>query len=151
MIFFKDSATLAQALQQIIALPDYLRATYRMNLQFLADLVHYNARWVVMSPEELIVRNHYDNFCSIREPKARAVDVFTHENLFIQLGLAPNVKQSARYAVMEAVKNLIEAGILKTDTGSDGQCDFLMTRLVDPKLSLDGAVDQVRERINKKR
>lgn len=98
-----------------------------------------SAGWMAMSPEELILRSHYDFLGYSNGPKPKSVDTFHHVNLFMQLGIC-NDERTAKRAVLAAVKNLVDAGFLGKGMGSDGQMSFPHTCLSQPKRSLQDAV-----------
>lgn len=141
------SEKLAQSLREFLENSEYQTVTVRENIQYLAGMLNYGRGWVAMSIEELIVRNHYDYLGAIREPAAETVDVFQHEMLILKLGRGGGQRDFARGIVREAIKKLVDAGILVTGSGSDGQAGFLQTSLANPKLSVTGAVMEVHRKI----
>ena len=147
----ETSEKLAQSLRDLLENPEYLTVTVRENIQYVAGVLNYGGGWVALSIEELIVRNHYDYLGATQAPIARPVDAFQHEVLLLKLGRAAGQRVWARKIVQDAIKTLVEAGILTTGRVSDGQADFLQTRLVDQKLSIEGAVMEVHRKINEKR
>ncbi len=138
---------LKQLFSELLAQPDFLTVSRRRIVtSFLCTHLHVFG-YVAMTHEELILRKHYEFLGADNgKPEAKAVDVFQHVNLFLQLGIASH-EVLARTAVKKTIDNLVELEMLKRDTGSDGQADFATTRLVNPKLSIDEAVHELNRKI----
>lgn len=139
----KTSENLKRSLMDFFGHHEFLTATVRQSIQYIADILNYSGDWVAMSIEEAIVRNHYDHLGSEEEPRARERDFFYHTNLLINLGRVANRRELARPYLNLHLKTLVEAGILKITSSG--------TALVNPRLTIDESVNEVRRKINAKR
>lgn len=147
---FDDPIGLAQCLREFIANPEYFKVSLRKNVQWLADILHYNMKWVAMSPEELILRRHYD-FSGYEVPDARRpVDTFHHVHLFRQLGICNDEKEGYR-VVNAAIGKLISIGMLKKGSSSDVQAEYPNTRLAEPERAIEETMYELRRRLDENR
>lgn len=102
--------------------------------------------WFAMSYEELVVRRHYDFLGNTNGPKPSSVDWYHLDHLFMQLGICES-ECGARKLVVEVIQRLVDLGFLRTSSYGEGPC----TSLAQPKLSLNEAVTELRQKLEENR
>ena len=139
---------LKQLLTDLLAQPDFLTVSRRdIVSSFLCSHLR-RFGYVAVTHEEIILRSHYDYRGSTNGPVVRAVDMFQHADLFVQLGISSPHHGIARKMVEEVVGKMVHRGILVLGKSSDGQMDFVTTQLANPLLSIDQAVWELRKKLD---